>query len=102
MCVVGRGEERRKEGKKEGRGRERSGMRRGGGGNKSRLRTKGKKSPTAFHFFFPKVISENILSLPRVIFFSPCIFNPRHAQKHVSRVGGGLGEQRLRAGDDLA
>lgn len=65
---------RRKEGKKEGRGRERSGMCRGGGGNKIRLCTKGKKKKYNLHFtFFPPLIFENILSVPHVIFLASLI-----------------------------
>lgn len=41
------------EGKKEGGGRERSGMWRGGGGNKIRLCTKGGKSTICIALFFP-------------------------------------------------
>lgn len=59
--------------------RERSGMCRGGGGNKIRLCTKGGKIQSALHFFLNKVISKNILSFPHVVFF-PCILNPHHAK----------------------
>lgn len=41
---------------------------------------KGEKLQSALHFFLPpKVISENILSFPHVVFF-PCIFNPHHTR----------------------
>lgn len=58
------------EGRKERAGGGGSGMCRGGGGNKvSALQ---KKVQSSFHFFF-QVISENILSVPHIIFV-PCKF----------------------------
>lgn len=60
---------RRKEGKKEGRGRERSGMWRGGGGNKIRLCTKVEKKNLHFSPPPPKVIFGNILSVGHMLFF---------------------------------
>lgn len=69
---------RRKEGKKEGRGRERSGMWRGGGGNKIRLCTKVEKKN--LHFSPPPQSNLWEHSVRWAYAFFPCIFNPRHAK----------------------
>lgn len=53
-------------------------MCRGGGGNKIRLCTKGKKKYNLHFTVFSKVTSENILSLPHVFFFLAFLIPTMH------------------------